>query len=72
MLWHRVRDCIRRTALRQLEAHTRFLHTFGDFAGAMDRRACITSLERFHGETTLSVVQGLLAGATWTASEAVR
>ena len=38
--------------------------------GAIDRRACRTGLARFHAETKLSILRGLLTGATWTASRA--
>ena len=66
LLRHRIRESLRRAALRRLEA--RRPQTFGGLAGTIDRRACRTGLARFHRETELSILRGLLTGATWTAS----
>ena len=68
LLRHRIRESLRRVALLRLEA--RRPQTFGGLAGTIDRRACRLGLARFHGETELSILQGLLTGATWTASQA--
>ena len=68
LLWHRILESLLRAALLQLEAKQP--QTFGGLAGTIDRRACWTGLARFHGETELSILRGLLTGATWTASRA--
>ena len=68
LLQHRVWESLRQAVLRRLEA--RQLQTFGGLTGATDRWACWVGLARFHGETELSLLQGLLTGATWTASRA--
>ena len=61
---------LRRAALLHLEA-TR-PHTFGGLAGSIERRACRAGLHRYKDETELSILRGLLAGVTWTASRASR
>ena len=68
LLQHRVRESLRWSTLLRLEAQRP--QTFWGLAGAIDRQACWAGFARFHGETELSLLQGLLTGATWTASRA--
>ena len=63
---HRVRELLRQVTPLRLEA--RRPQTFGILVGAIERRACRAELARFHGETELSLLRGVLIGATWAAS----
>ena len=68
LLRHRMRESLQRVALLRVEMWRP--QTSGGRAGAIDRRACQAGLACFHGDTELSLLRGLLIGATWTASRA--
>ena len=66
----RVRESLRWAALLHFKA--RRPHTFAGLAGFIDCRACRSGLQRYKDGMDLSILRGLLAGATWTASRAGR
>ena len=68
LLQHRMWESMRWVTPLRLEAQQP--RTFGGLSGSIDRRACRVGLARFHGETKLSLLRGVLTGATWTASRA--